>query len=456
MNKASQIPRGASRGRPGGPAGRAAAIRAAGPVTWAGGLATWAGWLAIWAVLSAAASAVAPAAASAGPAGSKAGFRAGPLHAVAPITGKIVRLTFEGERLGLDRAGWQSRATSKQRAKAIEDIRKRFAGRGLPQGLIEMQLKRLGMASNIQMLFQELRAACGAGGYSSSSSGQAYRMSFTGSSLAASLSLGGQEFSLRLWEQGSESRSLDVRQSGASLDITFLDPRDQVVILLRQDANGQVTLTDVRGEVVRTGRAKSFLAYYGRHRRYVEEELFPLLEHVGVTVDLGPNGPRAVEAVLAELRRGDGGELAAEARRLIADLDSGSYAQRQAATRKLAADYPRYYRFIDRALASPTCSTEARARLRLIVEQNGPRARARRLIAALGLADDPAYLVGLLDKTGGQDRRLIAARLEKLTGRKLGEDPAAWRRYLAACRPTSGPATAPAIAPAAEKAGADR
>ena len=63
--------------------------------------------------------------------------------------------------------------------------------------------------------------------------------------------------------------------------------------------------------------------------------------------------------------------------------------------------------------------------------KNAPAAeRIQGLISGMGLADDPWYLIELLGRTEGADGKAVAARLKKLTGRDLGQDPDPWRQWL--------------------------
>jgi hypothetical protein len=374
----------------------------------------------------------------AGPAGEapaeerpKPGFEKGPLQTVAEPLKNILRLTFAGGRLRLDRDYWATQFQGKTRQQRIKKLADKMVASGVPRRLADRRAERTMTGPNLQVLFQQLKAAAGSASSSTSSSGSRTQMSFSGRSLSASLAIDGEKVDVRVQEQVAPSRVLlaGADETG-SLRITLLSPGSDLVLVVSQAADGQVKVVHIRGEEVLRGRGRTFLAYYRQNRRYVEDELLPLLAHVGIALELSPGDPRVAEAVLSALRRPVTPQEIARAKQLIEQLGGDSYAQRAQATKELSANYARYRRFIDEALAEAARGPEVTSRLRKIAAENRGREKTARLIADLGLLDDPNYLVELLGRTTGRDRELVAARLERITKRKLGTDLSAWRKVL--------------------------
>lgn len=357
------------------------------------------------------------------------GFQDGPLHSVAGILKDIVQLTFEDGRLRLDREHWGKPIDEKARKNLTQQ---HVVVQGGIARIVALHVGQVRGGSGLEARFQQLKAAAGAhAGTSSISSGQGRHMSFQGMRLSAGLTVSGDSFRLRVQEEAAPWRMLQVHcDREGSLRIALLSADSDLVLMLTQDAAGAVKVLHLAGDEAVRGRGENFLSYYRENRRYVEDELFALLGHVGVATALGRNNPRVAAAVVAELRAPPAGDRRREAERLISQLDSGSYAQRQEATRKLSADYPRYFQYVEEALRGETGSEEMKARLKKIAAENRDRAKVQRLIASLDLLNDPHYLVELLERTKGKDRQLVVARLEQITKQKLGADAKAWRKHL--------------------------
>ena len=365
----------------------------------------------------------------------KPGFEDGPLPSVSKIVKNILRLKFQGENLRLDRSQWDKPLTiTDSRGQPVAQVQRNVILRGVAvggRGFVRIQGMQIGGGSKLAVLFQQLRAAAGSGNFSSGSTGRQQQMSFTGQRLSASLTHSEDSLRFRIQEETAPSRTLELRASETgSLRITLVCPDAGVVVLFDQAEAGQVKLLHVAGSQVRRAEERTFLSYYRKNRRYVEDELLALLDHVGVGMAATPDSPRVAAAVLARLRSLAGRDEAADAARLIEQLASDSYAQRQQATQALSAEYSQYARYIQKALKDPASSPETISRLKKIVADNQHREPTARLVASLDLPSDAEYLVGLLEKTTGSDRDLVAARLELVTKQKLGTDVKAWRKYL--------------------------
>ena len=352
----------------------------------------------------------------------------GPIQRIAPTLATILRVTLEGNRLRLDRAKWQSGAKN-------PGLQPRVMG-----GQIILGGAARAGSPTLQTLVRNLHSAAGGGGFISTAAGQGRRMSFASHDLAISVTEAASTFQLQVSELAGPGRLLQFESTVEGvLRITLLDADSGFVFLFGQRADGAVSLLHVRPDRVVRGKGETFLAYYHDNRRYMQDEVFPLLSHIGIDMGMKAHDPNVAAAALEALRDSPDAEETARYGKLIEQLDSDSYTKREQAMTELSAGYKRCFRQIDRALKDESNSPERAARLRRIAAENAGQAKSTQLVASLKLLDDAHYLVRLLGIAEEKDRGLIAARLRKITGKDLGADVKAWQQYIGEARPDKGP-----------------
>lgn len=239
------------------------------------------------------------------------------------------------------------------------------------------------------------------------------------------------------------------------LRIVVLGPDNNFVLMVNQGEEGDFRVVHVAGEKLVSLKAENFLAFYGKNRQYTEQQLLPLLRHVGVGLPMTPYDAGIRAAVMDQLRGPIGEADTQRARQLIAELGSDSYAKREEATKLLSEGFLRFADSIEDA-AKNASNPETADRLKKILQDNAGTRKVTGMVSSLKLTRDPQMLVLLLKDAKDADRELLARALETATGQKLGTDAAAWEKWLAdqgiklAPPKLDKPATQPASAPKPE------
>ena len=122
-------------------------------------------------------------------------------------------------------------------------------------------------------------------------------------------------------------------------------------------------------------------------------------------------------------------DATAEGQQLLEDLDSDTREVRDRATRLLGNLFDRYKDLIQQKLQDKSSSAEVRSRLKNIVANEADSKLVRQTIAAFDLVNDPQYVVSFLDDADPKEFIKIVRHLEKISGQKLGTDPAAWKEW---------------------------
>jgi hypothetical protein len=322
-----------------------------------------------------------------------------------------------------------------------------------------MRLVRDENPDRLELAFREIQEQAGTRSSGSSSGGDNRSLRFEGSSLKGELELSRMArgragvFRLRgdlagawpvmrlmLREVAAPGRHLTVHDDGdGALSITLASDSSDHWLRFRQRTNGSVLIQEIRGEELFAAQADSLMALVAKQPKHMEEKFMPLLKHVGFVPPLMPSDPRVQAAVLSMLRPSDAGD-ADEFTRLIAQLADPAFQTREQATRTLAARYERYKPLLVKAAADKSLAPEAQQRIKKLLQtaDKSPTTGLDRLIEARGLIKDPEYLVLLLASAKVEDERaLLVAHLEKLSGQKLGGDVAAWRKWLEQRTPSS-------------------
>ncbi len=374
--------------------------------------------------------------AGAGAAAGRAGFEDGRLHELREDLADLLPLKFVGGRLALDRDRWsRTKGDDVARKEVIEKLVKQYAARGMD----EKQARRMAESMARHRVRSGLRGAL----RNVVSSGS-FSMSTSDGQMSVRVSKGSGSFSALMQETAGPGRILHFRSDAGRLRIMLVSPETQFVLLVAQDGDGTFRVLDLAGDAPFRARAKSFEAFCRTHRAYAFRRLLPLLTHNGVGVPPPPHGEAVRGKVLAMLRNALTPQKTPDAAALIAQLDDSSYAKREQATRRLAAEFGRCHGAIEKAAADESLSLETRMRLKKILADAGPHRDLSDVVAAYGLLEDPTYLVELLAAVKGpDDRKLLAAQLAKLTGRDFGTDVRRWRQHLAEGAPATRPSADP-------------
>jgi hypothetical protein len=326
----------------------------------------------------------------------------GMLLRVKPQLAQIFHFTLDGPRLKLDRQRWSE----------------------APPNLIAA----LNQASPIEHIFRHIQTLAGGGSSGMTVSNRYRELRFTGSALSGRVLTRDQLIRFELEEVGAPNRSLEFQDDGESFRLFLSGRRDD--LYLRQDKEYGFTLAAVIGGKAIAAEGASFLDLYKRRRETFDKDVLPILNGLSIHLFVPPSSADLKSAVRAILSRSPA--LLEEGKRLLADLDHDQFAIRDNASKLLSERYEIYKDLIAATLKDPSISVETERRLQKIRAAHADSQKVTQVIAALDLLNDAEFLIGLLDETAAPERGPIAARLEQVTGQRLGQDVAAWRKWLAA------------------------
>ena len=326
----------------------------------------------------------------------------GDLPQVRQLLEKLIPFTFEGQNLKIDRKSWGT----------------------VPA---DPKLARFGQPHPLEGPFAQIQAAAQAGGSGMSISNQDRRIDFSGK-LSGNLHTRGEVVRrLALEEAGKPQRTLEFGEDGQGGFHVQIKHPDGDLILLHQGRKGTFRAVAFLGGRTFAGQGESFVAFFRQHRPVMEADILPVLQHFGVQPFLPPQSPDVRKVVLAQLLRTP--ETLQEGKKLLDELDSEKFEAREKATRLLNERFALYQGLIRERLQEKALPLEVRTRLKNLVAEHPDAQRASQTVAVLNLPQDAAYVVSLLDHVAAPDAARVISALEKLTGQKLGSDPAAWKEW---------------------------
>ncbi|HOX05337.1 MAG TPA: hypothetical protein PK280_02965 [Planctomycetota bacterium] len=357
------------------------------------------------------------------------GMKKGALQEVAKPLGRLLCLSWDRQGIKLDREVQEEGAKTKEQA--VRELTNNFVKQGMPEEqaakMAEMQAEN--GASGIDGLFGEICEAGGSRGGGLFSSGEDRSTHFQGAKLSGRMETGRGRFRVILSEQNEPGCQIDFQDDGDGR-VRFIgcDADDTFFLRLTQRKDGGVRVILVRDKDVFQAQAASFAALRKEHRGMVEKDLLPLLRHLGVTPPPMPSDPAVKAQVLSRLCPPGDGERKAFGD-AVRGLDDNDFQAREAASSKLGESYGRFREAIEKLLREGKLAPEAKNRLQSLAESKGREfKRIDAAVAALGLLEDPGFLVGLLDEAKGPDAEAVTAQLKKVTGQDL-PGAAAWREW---------------------------
>ncbi|MFP4106781.1 MAG: hypothetical protein ACLFVU_11915 [Phycisphaerae bacterium] len=360
----------------------------------------------------------------------KPGYRKGPIHMASEPLHDIFALTMEDGKLVLDREHWEKAAAPEKTKKRLEKLREQYRKRGLPEKMIELQLRRYqGLTGGISGLIANFGQKVGftSRGQGNVNGQRSYtfgKMGFHASFVPAE-----DSFQALLVEDADDGKLLRFREHDNGLQITLVNGTGPLTLIVRQNLRG-FSVFHLAGDKTVRKDAKDFSEFYTENRDYAENTLFPLLRFNGIRPPVTAYSQQVKSTVLNMLRKPLRKEERAKFRGMVADLQSDQFRTRQEASKKIGQTVLRGYPVYEKALAEEELSPEAQQRITDALAKHEKELKLPRLVLRLGLLTDTEYLVDLLGKTEGDNAKLIAARLEKLTGKEHGTEVDAWRKEL--------------------------
>ena len=349
---------------------------------------------------------------------------------------RMLKLSWRGKSLSLDRDHWNDLFAGKTLADVADEVRRAFEDRGVELFSDSEHLRGRRTTldlPNVCLLFQNLQYSATKGqggprGTSRSGGGGQWQQSFETGQLHAMLASHDDVIDLDIKEKKSPYRSLRIfSQSDDSLRISLLGER---MLYIEQRGDGRVRLLEVYRDEMLHATGDSFLDVYSKHPDFVEASLLPSLDELGFVVPATRYSPQVAGRVV-QLARIMQSNRAETFDRLVKNLDSPSYSTREMAGLELEKQLDSYADLVRDAYQDQGLSIEVRARLKRVLhlDEKGPR-QLDEFIAGMNMLNDPRYLVNLLPKLADHEIPIITARLEQLTGEPLGTDVEAWQVWL--------------------------
>jgi hypothetical protein len=354
---------------------------------------------------------------------------------LATAIGKLFQFKLTGKTVTLNRDAWEDSDN-----KADEDNngngQVQIQGGGVQGGArIQVRVAGMGMMGNnatgIDKVFQEIESAAGSNSARSSMGGDSHSSSFSGGKITGRLEVRGEAISVSLREEAAPNRTLELSDDGAGAwRILATDPSGDLV-LLNQTPKGAVSVAAVLGGKPVAASGASYLDFYRQNRDLADGRILPVLRHLGADLKVSRQTPAvraAARSRLTPLSEAD----TQHAAQLLKDLDNDSFEVREKATKELNDNYDRFQSLIEAKAKAPGLTPEVTDRLRKTAAAHPDAGAANQVIDALNLLDDPGFLAELFEGASDAQKAALAARLERLTGQKLGTDAAAWQNWLAA------------------------
>jgi hypothetical protein len=349
----------------------------------------------------------------------------GKLDELSPVIRRLIPLAVDQGRLRLDRESWERPAEDvMEEASRPRQVRKFRRAFGDDEG------------TGVDAIFNKLQNAAGANSTSHSGGDNSRSIEFSGNGLWGRLRVSGPSIRIELQEDET-GRRLDIHETDGSLQMVLMGPDGEPIIVLLQNRAGRFRIAHVAGDTPFSASSPSFLDFYRVHRGYVEQKLIPLLTGLGIGAFPSTDSPAVRLSVREHLRPIQGAERE-EIERFILQLNDADHAKREEATKRLIERGARHASRLDAARKAADLPPESATRLDRVITEIQRQRRIDALAESLGLADDTPYLIRLLQEAPEPERPSIEKALERLTGQRLGANPAAWQTWLDAKKPSDG------------------
>lgn len=365
------------------------------------------------------------------------GFEKGRLQGLTVQINGLLKLTWKGRSLRLDRKHWEKDFEGKTKEEALKML-KAEKGKGGMRNMwgggggdwSEREARRMLDMDPVERAFTRLESACGSSSSGSGSGGNHKYEYFEGGDLKGRMDIRGKAVTITLEETNSPGRKVEIFDDGwGSLRTIVSNAKGDLLLVAVQSSKGRFSVAHVAGDVVFAATGKSFEDFYTKHQRYVDERFFPVLKHMGIVVPWGQYNPKVKQTVLAKIIGPLTPAQAARGKTLIEQLNDNSFKKRREATEILSTQFARYRALIEQVAKKKTNPPETASRLKKIVGENTRQDDIDKFVTGRKLATNVGYLIWLIGDAPADDRAAVAGALQRLTNQKLGPDPAKWKKW---------------------------
>jgi hypothetical protein len=207
---------------------------------------------------------------------------------------RLLKLSWDEDRWAIDSAHWEGLFLGKTRQQIFGEVKELLAARGIELPKLERDRPRFfglrgeGWAPpneqpHVIYLFENLKTYLQPGSSSIQNRGDR-RLHSVGGNVEVNLVYNDNSglFEFRISEFEGEQRTLVVRQEDEGrLHVVILGGR---VVRIDQDPSGEITVLDSSADRNRRFRERSAATLSEKHADYLRDELFPLLDEMGIVV----------------------------------------------------------------------------------------------------------------------------------------------------------------------------
>lgn len=362
----------------------------------------------------------------------------GPLDSINSDLHDYLNLALENGQLKLNRGHWNTLLKPQDMDAEFKAYVKRYLDRGYDKAKAERWAKShiaSRKKTNSRRLADKIIKKLGTYGRSSTRSTNFFRVTFEGGVNGEFRDQKDTSFETRLEETSGRKRELHFKATDEMVRITITEDSKDIFLRLSQTEK-RFKIVHLEGEqapvLVKTD---SFLTFYKKNYKYVEDRLLPLLGKIGFGVPFTPYNREVRLSVLSALNP----MTAEETKRiseLIDELENDDYEAREKTQAKLAGLTMRYSGFFKSYMKSGNLGPEGRMRLRQVLSADkNLKAQVSGIVKDFRLLEDPHYLITLMEMSEKEDRASIGQSLAKLTKSEHGTDLVAWKKWAATHKP---------------------
>ncbi|WP_149497597.1 hypothetical protein [Roseiconus lacunae] len=333
---------------------------------------------------------------------------------------RLLRLTFDGETIALDRNHWETSFGGTTLKEIDESIMAELAARDIefdsedrtfdyqkrqllshpPQALLFLNFQHFATRDDRSPRLSSLMRT------------PLRSISFQSDQLNASFVDSPTEFQLFVRETNSGRKQIlqfEYKEEG-TLMIRIIGDRN---FQLEQSADGRMRWIDI-GDDTNVYEADSFAKLYAEHPDAVESRLLPYLDRFGILPPLTRFDSLVTSRVI-EMLKIDIEKAQSDVRQLIEQMESGSFSQRQAAYRQLTHNIERYAIVLDQLPERQVSSPELATRLDEARKKYQSQYReVDGLILRSNWLTDRNYLGKLIEQVSDANKPFIRQQLDKL------------------------------------------
>ena len=177
-------------------------------------------------------------------------------------------------------------------------------------------------------------------------------------------------------------------------------------------------------------KASSLLDLYVQYPDYLEANLLPRLDQLGIVPPLKRYDNEVILAVLQRINMTPTEQLPS-LDTLLPQLNSSTFEVREAAAKTIAQHVGRYEAELRTRYHQADLPFEVRARIQTLLRNvTAQQGQETQLIDKFGLLKDPQYLIEIMPHVNALSQSLIADHLATITGSDLGPSIEGWQRWL--------------------------